>query len=153
VIKCTKINPSEKVFSLIIVTIANAKRCVHGSRKKNLQEGLIVTIVNYYHRQLLLPSPMPKAVFMVVGKIFYNFYRRGTRGVFQNFSGRGPKVVKNCFFPTRNYKKTSFLLKCLNPGVTKAPLPPFRRPWLCLNTQCSNNNNLAYALFLLSFRW
>jgi len=22
-----------------------------------------------------------------------------------------------------------------------------------LNTQCSNNNNLAFALFLFSFRW
>jgi len=32
VIKCTKINSSEKVLSLIIVTITNAKGCVHGHR-------------------------------------------------------------------------------------------------------------------------
>jgi len=33
VITCTKIYALEKVFSLIIVTIANAKGCVHGCQK------------------------------------------------------------------------------------------------------------------------
>jgi len=39
VIKCAKINPSEKVFSLIIVTKANAKGCVHGGWKKFYRRG------------------------------------------------------------------------------------------------------------------
>ena len=39
VIKCAKINPSDKVFSLIIVTKANAKGYVHGSWKKFYRRG------------------------------------------------------------------------------------------------------------------
>ena len=83
-IKCTKINPSEKVFTLIVVTIANVKGCVH-SRK--------------------------------------NFYRRGTRGFFQNFSGREPEVVKFVFSYSKLRKQT-FLLKIFNLGGPRLPCPP-----------------------------
>jgi len=41
VIKCTKINLSEKLLSSVIVAIANAKGCVHGYRIKCIQEGAL----------------------------------------------------------------------------------------------------------------
>jgi len=110
VIKCAKINPSEKVLSLIIVTKANAKGCVHGSWKK--------------------------------------FYRSSHQRIFPKFFQKGPKVVKFVFSHLK-LRKQPFLLKFFKPRGTKVPLLPFRRPWLCLNTQCSNNNNLACALFLV----
>jgi len=47
---------------------------------------------------------MPKAVFMVIGKIFTG---GATGGFSQNFSGRAPKVVKFVFFPLET-KKTNF---------------------------------------------
>jgi len=47
---------------------------------------------------------MPKAVFMIVGKIFKG---GATRRFFQNFAGRGPKVV-NLFFTLET--KGSFTL-------------------------------------------
>jgi len=94
VIKCAKINSSEKVFSLIIVT--NAKGCIHGSLKKFykrghqrifpkfLQEGPKVVKFVFSHLQLrkqpfllkffkfrgdqgpLAPLPTPMAVFEYV---------------------------------------------------------------------------------------
>jgi len=84
---------------------------------------------------------MPKAVFVVVGKSF-------TGEVISGFFPEGPKVVKFVFSHLK-LRKQPFLFKFFKPRGTNVPFLPFRRPWLCLNTQCSNNNNLAYASFLV----
>jgi len=63
-----------------------------------------------------------KPTAMGVGRIF--FQGRGTRGFFQNFSRRVPKVVEFDFSHTK-LRKQLFLLKI---SKTRGPRPPFRRP-------------------------